>query len=122
VLPAQSWRADIWEHVAELGWHALILAIHTAVTVRQIDWLRHANSISGYTYTANDMKIALISHGGSEGVRVVSMDTIAKMQDTAQTIAGITKLNNFEFTSTYSVTCWHPYGVGLGDVTICSTD
>ena len=49
ILLAQSWRADIWEHVAELGWHALILAIHKAVKVRQIDWLRHANSISGHT-------------------------------------------------------------------------
>jgi len=36
--------------------------------------------------TANDMKIALISHGGLEGVRLVFMDTIAEMQDTAQTI------------------------------------
>ena len=66
--------------------------------------------------TANDMKIALNSHGGLEGVRVVSMDTIAETQDTAQTIAGITKLNNFEFTSTGTVTCWRAYGVGRGDV------
>ena len=29
--------------------------------------------------TANGMKITLISHGGLEGVRVVSMDTIAEM-------------------------------------------
>ena len=36
--------------------------------------------------TANDMKIALISHGGLEGVRLVFMDTIAETQDTAQTI------------------------------------
>ena len=66
--------------------------------------------------TANDMKIALISHGGLEGVRVVSMDTIAETQDTAQTIAGITKLNNFEFPTTGTVTCWRAYGVGRGDV------
>ena len=66
--------------------------------------------------TANDMKIALISHGGLEGVRVVSMDTIAEMQDTAQTIAGITKLNNFEFPTTGTITCWCAYGVGHGDV------
>ena len=66
--------------------------------------------------TANDMKIALISHGRLEGVRVVSMDAIAETQDTAQTIAGITKLNNFEFTSTGTVTCWRAYGVGRGDV------
>ena len=58
------------------------------------------------------MKIALISHGGLEGVRVVSMDTIAETQDTAQSIAGITKLNNSEFTTTGTVTCWRAYGVG----------
>ena len=29
---------------------------------------------------------------------------------------GITKLNNFEFTSTGTVTCWRAYGVGRGDV------
>jgi len=66
--------------------------------------------------TANDMKIALISHGGLEGVRVVSMDTIAETQETAQTIASIRKLNNFEFTSTDTVTCWRAYGVGHGDI------
>jgi len=66
--------------------------------------------------TANDVKIALISHGGLEGVRMVSMDTIAETQDMVQTIAGITKLNNFEFTSTNTVTCWRAYGVGPGDV------
>jgi len=66
--------------------------------------------------TANDMKIALIFRAELEGVRVVSMDTIAETQDTAQTIAGITKLNNFEFTSTDTVTCWRVYGVGPGDV------
>ena len=54
---------------------------------------------------ANDVKIALIFHGGLEEVRVVSIDTIAKTQDTAHTIAGITTLNNFEFTSTGTVTC-----------------
>lgn len=62
--------------------------------------------------TANDMKCALISHGGLDRVRVVSMDTIAEQQETTQTIAGIAKLNNFEFTSTDSVTCWRAYGVG----------
>lgn len=66
--------------------------------------------------TAIDLKSALLSHGGLEGVRVVAMDTIAETPDTSQTIAGITKLNNFEFTSTDSVTCWRAYGVGHGKV------
>ena len=64
----------------------------------------------------NDMKRALISHGGLEEVRVVSMDTFAAQQDSTQTIAGITKLNNFEFTLTDSVTFWRAYGVGPGEV------
>ena len=67
--------------------------------------------------TAKDMKlIASISYGVLDGVRVISMDTIAETQDTAQSIAGITKLNNFEFTKTGTVTCWRAYGVGRGDV------
>ena len=44
------------------------------------------------------------------------MDTIAETQDTAQTIAGITKLNNFEFPTIGTVTCWRAYGVGRGDL------
>lgn len=40
--------------------------------------------------TANDMKRALISHGGLDGVQVVSMDTISEKQDMTQTMAGIT--------------------------------
>ena len=47
---------------------------------------------------------------------MVSMDTIAETQDTAQTIAGITKLNNFEFPTIGTVTCWRAYGVGRGDL------
>lgn len=66
--------------------------------------------------TANDMKRKLISHGGLAGVRVVSIDTIAQQQDSTQITAGITKLNNFKFTVTDSVSCWHAYGVGPGDV------
>ena len=65
---------------------------------------------------ANDMKIALISHGGLKGVRVVSMDTIAETQDTARSKEGITKLNNFEFTTTGTGTCWRAYGVDRGDL------
>ena len=44
--------------------------------------------------TANDLEKALLSHGGLEGVRVVCLDTINETADDAQTITGITKLNN----------------------------
>ena len=47
--------------------------------------------------TANELKNALLSHGGLDGVRVVSLDAIDETPDESQTISGITKLNNFEF-------------------------
>lgn len=36
--------------------------------------------------------------------------------DDAQTITGITKLNNFEFSSMGSISCWRAYSVGQGEV------
>ena len=44
------------------------------------------------------------------------MDTTAEQHDSTHTIAGITKLNNFEFTLIDSVTCRRAYGVGPCDV------
>ena len=64
--------------------------------------------------TANDLEKALLSHGGLEGVRVVCLDTINETADDSQTITGITKLNNFEFSSDESITCWRAYSVGRG--------
>ena len=66
--------------------------------------------------TADELKDALLSHGGLKGVRVVSLDTIIETPDSGQTITGITKLNNFEFSSTESVTCWRAYCVGRGKI------
>ena len=54
---------------------------------------------------ASNLKEALLSHGGLEGVRVFSLDTKEEMPDDAQTIAGITELNNFEFSSVGSISC-----------------
>lgn len=62
--------------------------------------------------TANDLRNALLSYGGLESVRVVSLDTITETADDAQKITGITKLNNFEFSSEGSITCWRTYSVG----------
>ncbi|PFX29456.1 hypothetical protein AWC38_SpisGene5756 [Stylophora pistillata] len=64
--------------------------------------------------TASDLKEALLSHGGLEGVRMVSLDTIEETPDDAQTITGIPKLNNFEFSSMGSISCWRAYSVGQG--------
>lgn len=64
--------------------------------------------------TAKELENALLSHGGLEGVRVVSFDAITETQDESQTIAGITKLNNFEFSSADTVTCWRAYCIGRG--------
>ena len=49
-------------------------------------------------------------------VRVVSLDTIEETPDDVQTITGITKLNNFEFSSVGSIYCWRAYSVGQGKV------
>lgn len=64
--------------------------------------------------TSTDLKKALLSHGGLEGVRVASFDTIIDTSDKPQTIAGITKLNNFEFSLAGKVTSWCSYRIGRG--------
>ena len=64
--------------------------------------------------TATDLKNALLSHGGLEGVRVVSVEAITETPDESQNITGITKLNNFELSSEESITCWRAYCIGSG--------
>lgn len=64
--------------------------------------------------TAKELKDALLSHGGIAGIRVVSLDSIDETPDESQTITGITKLNNFEFSYDGSITCWRAYGIGKG--------
>lgn len=66
--------------------------------------------------TASDLKEALLSHGGLKGLRVISLGTIEETPDDVQTITGITKLNNFEFSSVGSISCWRAYSVGQGKV------
>ena len=61
--------------------------------------------------TADDLRNALLSHGGLESVRVVSLDTITGTPDDGQKITGITKLSDFEFSSERSITCWRAYSV-----------
>ena len=44
---------------------------------------------------------------------MVSLDAIIETPDESETITGITKLNNFEFSSA-EVTCWRAYSIGRG--------
>jgi len=63
--------------------------------------------------TAADLRDALLSYGGLQGLRVVVEDGIAELPECAQTIPGITKLNNFEFQVGF-LKCWNAYGIGCG--------
>ena len=64
--------------------------------------------------TANQLKDALLSHGGIEGVRVVSMETIEDLVADSRKIPSISNLNNFAFDSD-SITAWRTYGIGKGN-------
>ena len=62
--------------------------------------------------TAEEMREALLSHGGVEGVRVgllLSFNQAVQLQK----IPGINKLNNFQFTDG-SLQAWRAYGIGAG--------
>lgn len=47
--------------------------------------------------TAHQLKDALLSHGGIDGLRVVSMETIEDLVEDSRTIPTINKPNNFAF-------------------------
>ena len=76
----------------------------------------HINEGNDVT-TAHELKDALLSHGGIDGVRVVSMDTIQEVPvvDNSRKIPAISKLNNFVFgADRTSTTAWRAYGIGSG--------
>ena len=62
--------------------------------------------------TAGEMREALLSHRGVEGVRVALLPSINQTVE-LQKIPGINKLNNFQFTDG-SLQAWRAYGVGPG--------
>ena len=64
---------------------------------------------------AQQMKDALLSHGGIEGVRVAVSDSLDEESMTGELpkIVGISKLNNFCFTGG-KLTAWRAYAVGRG--------
>jgi hypothetical protein len=63
--------------------------------------------------TAENMKDALQSSGGIQGVRVVAMQTIHSSSSDQRKIPNINKLNNFQFDGE-SITAWRSYGIGNG--------
>ena len=63
--------------------------------------------------TAHQLKDALLSHRGIDGVWVVSMETIEDLVEDSRKIPNISKLNNFAFHGD-SITAWPTNGVGIG--------
>ena len=63
--------------------------------------------------TAHQLKDALLSHGGIDGVRVVAMEAIEDLLEDSRKIPTISKLNNFAFHGD-SITAWRAYDVGKG--------
>ena len=61
--------------------------------------------------TAENMKDALQSSGGIQGVRVVTMQTIHSSSSDQRKVTNINQLNNFQFDG-QSITAWQSYGTG----------
>ena len=64
--------------------------------------------------TAQQLKDALTSHGGIEGVRVVARNDVHDILSVEEKIPSISKLNNFAFDSSDNFTAWRAYGIGDG--------
>ena len=64
--------------------------------------------------TAAEMKEALLSYGGVEGVRVAILPSIEETVELRK-ISGISKLNNFLFTED-SLQAWRAYAIGPGKI------
>ena len=62
--------------------------------------------------TAEEMREALLSHRGVEGVRVALLPSINQTVE-LQKIPGINKLNNFQLTDGF-LQAWRAYGIGPG--------
>ena len=61
--------------------------------------------------TVDQLKEAISSYGGVQGVRVAAMERINETLENTQKIPGISKLNNFAFDQN-SVKAWRVYGIG----------
>ena len=65
---------------------------------------------------AKQLKEAIPSHGGVNGVRIVSMESIENTRECTEKIPGISKMNNYKFMSTDKIKVWHAYKVGKGKI------
>ena len=63
---------------------------------------------------AEDMKKALLSHGGVTGVRVAVLPAVEGQENVQQQqkIPGISKLNNFQYRDGHLL-AWRAYGIGV---------
>lgn len=65
--------------------------------------------------TSQEMKEALLSHGGIAGVRVAVVDRVNETSLVEEKIQGISALNNYKFADG-KLQAWKAYGIGKGKV------
>lgn len=63
---------------------------------------------------ATQLKEALLSGGGINGVRIACLQIIDESKGDSGKIPNISKLNNFEFNQTTFIKGWRAYGIGDG--------
>lgn len=65
--------------------------------------------------TSQEMKEALLSHGGIAGVRIAVVERVKETNLIEDKIPGISMLNNYKFTDG-KLHAWKAYGIGSGKV------
>ena len=75
---------------------------------------RYVNEGNNVT-NAREMEEAVLSHGGLPGIRVVTLERIGEPETVGaqQKITGVSKLNNFNFSSG-EMKAWQAFGIGPG--------
>jgi hypothetical protein len=63
--------------------------------------------------TADQLKEAITSYGGVQGVRVTAMESVKESLENPQKIPRISKLNNFQFDKN-AMKAWRSYSIGKG--------
>ncbi|CAB4002468.1 Retrovirus-related Pol poly from transposon 412 [Paramuricea clavata] len=66
--------------------------------------------------TAKQLKEAIVSHGGINGLRVVSMESIGNTRECTEKIPSISKMNNYKVMSIDKIKVWRAYKLGKGKV------
>jgi len=75
---------------------------------------RYVNEGNNVT-NAREMEEAVLSHGGLPGIRVVTLERIGEPETVGaqQKITGVSKLNNFNFSSG-EMKAWQAFDIGPG--------